>query len=345
MKVAKVYDIDDIRIEDIPVPEIGPRDALVRMKRCGICSGDATPWYIRRKAPVVIGHEPAGVIAAVGEEIEDVQVGDRVFIHHHAPCFRCRLCRRGSFTMCATWRRSRLVPGGIAEYVKVPEVNLRNDTLKLPDAVSFDDATLIEPAACSVKAVERAGVRPGDIVLVIGLGFMGVVNALVARHYGAKMVIGADRVPYRLQRARELAVDAAVDVDAQDLREAVEALTNGVMADVVIVGPGSIPAIKSGIACAGKGGTVLLFMSTPETDVLDIKPFDLYFNEISLVCSYSCGPYDTRMALDLVEAGVVRAEQLVTHRFPIEDTETGYRITAAARDSLKTLIYLDNGED
>lgn len=340
MKAVKVYDIDDIRIEDIPVPAIGPHEALVHMRRCGICSGDVTPWYIRRKAPIVIGHEPAGVIAAIGEEVDTFAVGDRVFIHHHAPCFRCRLCRRGNFTMCPTWKRSQLDPGAVAEYVRVPEINLRYDTLKLPDSVSYDDGALIEPAACSVKAVERARVRPGDIVLIIGLGFMGQLNAIVARHYGAKMIIGADLVDYRLKKGRELGMDATVDVSSQDLREAVADLTDGVMADVVIVGPGSIPAMKSGIACAGKGSTVLFFMSTPEQDVLDLKPFDLYFNEISLVCSYSCGPHDTRTALDLIEMGVISADQVITHRFPLADTAEGYRITAEARESLKTLICI-----
>jgi L-iditol 2-dehydrogenase len=342
MKAAKVYDIDDIRIEEMPVPAIGPRDALVQMRRCGICSGDVTPWYIRRKAPIVIGHEPTGVIAAVGAEVEGFAAGDRVFIHHHAPCFRCRLCRRGYYTLCPTWKRSHLDPGGIAEFVRVPEINLRYDTLLLPDAVSFEDGTLIEPAACSVKAIERARVRPGDIVLVVGLGFMGMVNALVARHYGARTIIGADRVPYRLRKGLELGMDHTVNVQEQDLREAVEALTHGLMADVVIVGPGSIPAMKSGIACAGKGATVLFFMSTPEDDVLDIRPFHLYFNEISLVCSYSCGPHDTRMALDLVEQRVITAEKLVTHRFPIEATGQGIQVTAAAQDSLKTLICISD---
>lgn len=159
--------------------------------------------------------------------------------------------------MCAAWKRSQLDPGGMAEFVRIPEINLRYDTLVLPDRVSFEDGTLIEPAACSVKAVERARVRPGDIVLIIGLGFMGILNAIVARHYGAKTIIGADKVPYRLQKARELGIDWVVNVAEEKLEEAVAAYTDGVKADIVIVGPGSVPAMKTGIACAGKGGTVL----------------------------------------------------------------------------------------
>jgi L-iditol 2-dehydrogenase len=340
MKAAKIYDMDDIRIEDLPIPEIGPRDALVKMYRCGICSGDVTPWYIRRKAPIVVGHEPAGIIEALGDEVGSLSIGDRVFIHHHAPCYRCRHCRRGNFTMCATWKKTHLDPGGIAEYVRVPEINLRYDTLALPDSVSFDDGTLIEPVACSVKAIEKVNISPGDVVLIIGLGFMGQLNGMVARHYGAKTIIGADMVPYRLDKALELGMDHVVHVEQEDLTKAVEKLTDGFKADVVIVGPGSVPAMNSGLTCAGKGGTVLFFMSSPEDAVLSFKPFDIYFDEITIVCSYSCGPNDTRMALDLITSGVIKADQVVTHRFPIEETEKGIQVTAAARDSLKTLITI-----
>ncbi|HIG48452.1 MAG TPA: sorbitol dehydrogenase [candidate division Zixibacteria bacterium] len=340
MKAAKIYDMDDIRIEDQPIPEIGPRDALVKMYRCGICSGDVTPWYIRRKAPIVVGHEPAGIIEALGDEVGSLSIGDRVFVHHHAPCYRCRHCRRSNFTMCATWKKTHLDPGGIAEYVRVPEINLRYDTLVLPDQVSFDDGTLIEPVACSVKAIEKVNIRPGDVVLIIGLGFMGQLNGMVARHYGAKTIIGADMVPYRLDKALELGMDHVVHVEQEDLTKAVEKLTDGFKADVVIVGPGSVPAMNSGLTCAGKGGTVLFFMSSPEDAVLSFKPFDIYFDEITIVCSYSCGPNDTRMALDLITSGVITADQVVTHRFPIEETEKGIQVTAAAGDSLKTLITI-----
>jgi L-iditol 2-dehydrogenase len=340
MKAAKIYDMDDIRIEDQPIPEIGPRDALVKMYRCGICSGDVTPWYIRCKAPIVVGHEPAGIIEALGDEVGSLSIGDRVFVHHHAPCYRCRHCRRSNFTMCATWKKTHLDPGGIAEYVRVPEINLRYDTLVLPDQVSFDDGTLIEPVACSVKAIEKVNIRPGDVVLIIGLGFMGQLNGMVARHYGAKTIIGADMVPYRLDKALELGMDHVVHVEQEDLTKAVEKLTEGFKADVVIVGPGSVPAMQTGLTCAGKGGTVLFFMSSPEDAVLSFKPFDIYFDEITIVCSYSCGPNDTRMALDLITSGVITADQVVTHRFPIEETEKGIQVTAAAGDSLKTLITI-----
>ena len=341
MKAVKVYDVDDVRIEEIRIPTITSREALVKIQSCGICSGDVTPWYIRRKVPLVIGHEPTGIIEAVGEEVDNFSVGERVLLHHHAPCHRCRHCRRGNFTMCETWRESKLDPGGLAEYVRVPEINLRYDSLVLPDSVSFDDGTLIEPLACSVKAIERARIQPGDIVLIIGLGLMGILNGIVARQYGAKIVIGADRIPYRLKKGLEMGLDHVIDVQEQNLEKTVRELTNNIMADTVIVGPGSIPAMKMGLTCVGKGGIVLLFMASSQNDVLDFKPYDLYFRDISIVCSYSCGPHDTRMALDLIESGVVRSDEVITHRFPLSETQRGMELTATAQDSLKVLINVN----
>ena len=340
MKAAVVHSFSDVRIEEIDIPKIGPGDALVKMKACGICSGDVTPWYINRKAPVVLGHEPAGVIDEVGEHVQNFKEGDRVFIHHHAPCLNCRHCMRGNFSMCRTWRRSHIVPGGIAEYVKVPEINLQNDTIKLPDSLSFEDGALIEPTACSVKALKRAEVQKGDTVLVIGLGFMGQLNVILSRYYGADRVIAADLVPFRLESAVQFGADHAVDVSKDNLKDKMQEYTDGIMADVVIVGPGSISAIESGIECAGFGSTVVLFTPTPEGEILNIEPYHLYFNEINLICSYSCGPDDTRSALHIIEKGIVPTQKLITHRYPIEQTQQAYRKTSEAKDSLKTLILL-----
>ena len=200
MRAAVVHDFDDIRIEALPVPAIGPRDILVRVAACGICSGDVMDWYIRAKAPLVLGHEPAGTVAAVGPEVTAFAPGDRVFMHHHAPCFVCERCRRGQHALCAAWKKSRLDPGGMAEYVRVPEENLA-DTLRLPENVSCADGTLVEPAACSVKGIRRSGLQPGETVLVTGMGTMGMLNLLVARAFGAARVLAADLNPWRLRKA------------------------------------------------------------------------------------------------------------------------------------------------
>jgi L-iditol 2-dehydrogenase len=338
MKVARLYQFNDIRVEEMPIPEIGPGDALVRTKACGICSGDVLPWYIEKKAPLVLGHEPVGVIVAVGPDVQGFSVGDRVFAHHHVPCFNCRYCRRGYYSMCPTWRRSQLVPGGIAEFFLVPALNLQRDTLKLPSDMAYDDGVLIEPAACVVRSMRRAGVQTGDIFLIIGLGVMGLMHVLLAREYGAGTVIGADRVASRCERALSLGADYVVNVSRENLIEWVNMITEGIMADAVIVGPGSLEAMEAGVACAGKGSTVLLFTPGAPGEMLAVEPNKLYMNEISLVASYSCGPNDTRDALSLVQNGVITAERLVTDRFPIEETPLAYRAMAEARDTIKAII-------
>ncbi len=189
MRAAVLYDVDDIRIEDRPIPEIGDGELLVRAMASGICSGDVMAWYIRRKAPLVLGHEPAGIVAETRGET-GFSVGDRVFVHHHAPCFACRACARGAYVQCAAWRPNGIDPGGIAEYFRVKAGNLR-DTLPLPSTVGFADASLVEPLACVVKSLRRGGVRAGDRIYVIGLGVMGLLHVLAAKELGAE-VFGSD---------------------------------------------------------------------------------------------------------------------------------------------------------
>jgi L-iditol 2-dehydrogenase len=339
MKVARLYSFDDIRVEDMPVPECGPGEAVVKVRASGICSGDAMPWYIERKAPLVLGHEPAGEIVEVGEGVEKFRPGDRVFVHHHAPCMECAFCRRGDFVQCATWRSSTIDPGGIAEYLRVPAVNLQRDTLLLPDEVSFEDATLVEPLACVVKSLRRSGMQPGDTVFVIGLGVMGMMHLMLAREFGAGRVIGADMVPYRLEAAYRLGADETIDVsDGSSLSGRLNDMTGGRGAEIVIVGPNSAAAMSEGIRCAAPGGTVVFFTPALPDEMLRIDPNYIYFNDISLVTSYSCGPDDTRAALEYIRKGVVTSDSLVTHRYGIEDIGEAYGKVVEARDSLKVIV-------
>jgi L-iditol 2-dehydrogenase len=175
MQVARLYDFGDIRVEESARPEAGDGDILVRVSACGICSGDIMPWYIRRKAPLVLGHEPVGVVEQAGAAVRGFKPGDRVFVHHHAPCFQCAACRRGEYVHCATWRATNLVPGGMAEFFLVSAANQR-DTLRLPESISDADGVLIEPAACVVKSLRRSGLKAGESILIIGLGIMGMMH-------------------------------------------------------------------------------------------------------------------------------------------------------------------------
>ncbi|HCC68646.1 MAG TPA: sorbitol dehydrogenase [Nitrospiraceae bacterium] len=344
MKVARLYSFNDIRIEDIPIPEIGSCDALIKTKACGICSGDVMPWYIEKKSPLVLGHEPVGEIVELGSSLAtshfSLSIGDRVFVHHHAPCMGCRYCNRGDYVQCETWRNTRIIPGGISEYILIPEINLRNDTLSLPEGVSYEDGTLIEPTACVVKSLKRAQVKKGDTMLIIGLGVMGQMHVLLAREFGVGKIIGADMVQFRLSNALKFGADHVIDVSKENLIEKVKDFTDGLMADVVIVCPNSVEAMKQGIETVSRGGTVVLFTPAKPGEMLTIDPNEIYFKDINLITSYSCGPDDTRDALELISKGVINTQNLITHRFPLKETPDAFRLTAEAKNSLKVLIVM-----
>jgi L-iditol 2-dehydrogenase len=327
-------------IEQVPVPAIGPDDVLVKTAVVGVCAGDTADWYVARKVPAVLGHEPAGTIVAVGERVRKLAVGQRVFFHHHAPCTECRDCVAGRYTTCRTWRTSRLDPGGLAEYVRVPRENLA-DTLVLPERVPFEDAALIEPLACCVKAYRRLALEPGESVLVLGLGSMGQLLVRLAAAMGAGPVIGADFVASRRERALANGCSAVVDPRARDLAEAVKEANEGRLADVVVVGPGDVAAMRSGLTATAPGGRWCCFWPTPEGVELPISPFDMYFREITLHFAYSCGPDDTSDALEWIRQGAVRADHVVTHRLPLEETARAFELTKSAGDSLKVLVIVD----
>lgn len=325
MRAAVLYDVDDIRIEQRPVPALSDGDLLVRTMASGICSGDVMAWYIRRKAPLVLGHEPAGIVAAIGggapardEDGRPFAVGDRVFVHHHAPCFACAACDRGDYVQCATWRASRIDPGGIAEFFRVPPANQR-DTLRLPENVPFVDAALTEPLACVVKSLRRGGVQSGDALYVIGLGVMGLMHLLAGQALGAR-VYGSDLIESRCAAARGLGAIAFHPDDA--------AATLGEGASVVICGPGTPAAMQHAIALTAPGGTIVAFTPFEPGKQLSIDPQRFYFGDLRVVASYSCGPDDTRAALRLIGEGVVTAGKLGATTFALEETARAYRALA-----------------
>lgn len=324
MRAAVLYDVGDIRVEERAVPQIGEGELLVRTRACGICSGDVMAWYVRRKAPIVFGHEPAGDVIAVGagkpprdDSGRAFAVGDRVFVHHHAPCFGCGACERGEYVQCERWRASALDPGGMAEYFRVPRANVR-DTLRLPESVSYEDASLVEPLACVVKSLRRSGVRTGDRVLVIGLGVMGQLHLLAARHAGARAV-GSDF----LETRRALAARNGAEIVSPDAA--------GEDADVVICGPGTSAALHAAIAAVRPGGTVVMFTPFDPADAMTIDAERFYFKDLRLVASYSCGPDDTKAALALIADGVVSTGRVGAVPFELEAVAEAHRALAESR--------------
>lgn len=343
---AAVYDRDgSITLKDLALDAPAKGELVVRITACGICPGEVLAWYVARKAPFVLGHEPVGVIEHCGEGAtpgsngaKPFAVGERVFVHHHAPCMTCRACLRGDHVQCATWRSTHLVPGGMATFAIVPEANVRTDVLRLPDSLSDDIATLIEPLATVVKSVRRSRIRAGDRLLVIGLGVMGLLHVALARTRGAGSVLAADRVPERLACATRMGADRVLDVSTEKIEDLVAAETGGAGADVVVVGPGSTVAMDSALRCVARGGTIVLFTPLPEHERWPLPVHDVYFKDITITASYSAGPDDTREALELLKGGLDVAP-LFTHRFPLDGVVDAYRLVAEAREALKVVVY------
>ncbi len=337
MKVARYYTRQDIRVEEVPVPNIGPGELLVQSKACGLCGSDLMEWYVEKKAPEVLGHEPAGVVAEVGAGVTEFEIGDRVFVHHHVPCFTCHHCTRGYYTLCQTFKATHLDPGGFAEYFRVPALNVQRDVLKLPSDMSFEQGTQIEPLATCIRGIERAGIQPGDTVVVLGTGVTGLMNMQLANIYGAGKVIMTDFSDYRLAMAHRMGADHTINA-RDDVLKTLEELNGGRKADVVIVTAGSIKAMEQGLALAGGGSTVLLFAPSSPEEVLPVNPFQLLFLEMTLVSTYSCSHIETRQALKLIHGGRVKVEELVTHRFDLTGVGEAINLAVEAGESMKILI-------
>ncbi|HVB60428.1 MAG TPA: alcohol dehydrogenase catalytic domain-containing protein [Ktedonobacteraceae bacterium] len=341
MLAVEYHANNDIRLVERPVPHVGPGELLVQLRACGICASDVMEWYMQPRAPLYPGHEPVGVVAVVGEGVRQFAVGQRVFVHHHVPCMVCHFCQRGSYSQCLTFRATRLDPGGLAEYIRVPALNVQLDVLPIPDDLSFATATLIEPLGCCVRGIDRAAMQPGDSVLVLGAGSNGLLLSLLARQRGAGRVMIADPIAYRRQRAIDVGVDHALDPQSAPLLEQVVALNDGRKPDIVIVTPSSISAMRQGIDLCGGGGTVLLFAPSRPTAELPISPNHFFFQEITLRTTYSAGPYETRLALDLLRAGRIQPETIITHRFALQDAAQAFQMVAQPGDALKVIITAD----
>src|SRR6266487_1734685 len=344
MLAVEYHSNDDIRIVELPMPEIGPGELLVQLGACGLCASDVMEWYMKPRAPLYTGHEPAGVIIGVGQGLQQFSPGQRVFIHHHVPCMVCHFCQRGSFSQCPTFRATRLHPGGLSEYMRVPALNVQLDVQPLPSELSLEAATLIEPLACCVRGINRAAIQAGDCVLVLGAGSNGVMLALLAQQRGAVRVIIVDPIAYRRQRALDAGIDHVLDPgsEQENLLQHLYAVNNGRKPDIVLVTPSSISAMQQGLELVGPGGTVLFFAPPSPTATLPITPNTLFFQEISLHTSYSAGPYETRQALDLLRTGRIRPETVITHRFPLKDAAKAFALVATPGNALKVVITIES---
>ncbi|HHF98036.1 MAG TPA: alcohol dehydrogenase [Candidatus Aerophobetes bacterium] len=338
MKVAEYHGFNDIRIADYPVPEIGKGEILIKTKVCGVCGSDLLEWYRKQKKTPFFGHEVSGVVEKVGEEVKNVKVGDRVFVNHHVPCFTCHWCRRGSYTMCPVYRRTDFYPGGFAEYIKVPEINVRNGVIKLSSDVSFKDASLIEPIACCLRGLKKAGIKVGDTVLIIGAGFTGLSHLQLAKMMGAGLVGVCDFFDFKLEKAKLLGADFVINPSKENVKEKLYSVNEGRGADIVVVTPSSVKAIQDAIEYLDKGSTLYLFGPTSPEDYISILPYRFFFSEISLITSYSSSPIEDNAVYRLIKEKKINTEELITHRFLFDEIAEAVRVARRAEDSLKVIV-------
>ena len=338
MCVAVWYSNRDVRLEEMPVPQIGPDEVLMRVEACGICGSDVMEWYRLDRAPLVLGHEIGGQIVAVGNRVKRYKEGDRVSVAHHVPCNTCQYCLSGHHTVCDTLRRTNFDPGGFAEYVRLPAINVDRGLFLLPDEVSYHEATLVEPLACVLRGQRLAHLQPGSNVLVIGSGIAGLLHTQLARVLGAAQVVATDITNRRLQAARRFGADAVFQAD-EDLPDKLRQANQGRLADLVIVCTGATSAIAQALQSVERGGTVLFFAPTTPGIAIPISINELFWrNEITLTTSYAGSPSDYAAALELIRAHRVPVGEMITHRLSLAETGLGFQLVADAKNSIKVII-------
>jgi L-iditol 2-dehydrogenase len=338
MKAAVYHSQKDIRIEEMPTPEMGEDEVLVEMKACGICGSDLMEWYLKTRAPLVLGHESTGIIAKKGSRVKGFNVGDRIFVHHHVACLKCYYCMHGDYTLCEQFHKTNIKPGGFAEYFKVPAPNLQTDTLKIPDALSFEEATLIEPVGCCLKALKECNIQRGDSVAIIGAGATGIIHTALSKVYGAAKTIVSDLIDYRLEIAEKFGADIVINPKNEDINEVVKAETDGRGVDIAVITAPSLEAYKAGLGVCRKGGKLCVFAPTKPTEYLQISPKELFFSEIQLIPSYSTSHLETRMAFELITSGKLRVKDLITHRLRLVDTAEAFKTALESKESLKVIV-------
>jgi L-iditol 2-dehydrogenase len=336
MRVAVYYNNSDVRLEERPVPDIGPDEALLKVFACGICGSDVMEWYRIRRAPLVLGHEVAGEVSQVGERVEKLAVGDRVFVSHHVPCNTCRLCLRGDHTACATLHATNIDPGGFSEFARVPGINVDRGVFPLPEEVSYDAGVFVEPLACVVRSQMKLGIEPGDSVLVLGSGVSGILHAQLARSLGAKNVISTDINEHRLNFAERF-VDATIDA-REDVPGIARELNGDAPPEHVIVSTVAIPAIRQAFESVDDCGDVLIFAPTEPGIEFPLDLNDVWSRQITITTSYAAAPSDLAAALELIRTKKIEVEGMVTHRFGLADAGEGFRIVAEAGDSMKIIV-------
>lgn len=338
MKVAVYYSNNDIRIEERPVPSLKDGEMLVKMTASGICGTDVMEWYRKRKSPRVLGHEMAGEVVGVTKGLQEFKIGDRVFVSHHVPCFSCHYCLSGRHSACEALHTGNYDPGGFAEFVRIPEQNIKYGTFLLPEGVTYDEATMIEPLGCAVAGQKRLGLRKGQSILVIGSGVSGLSHIQLAKLKGTR-VIATDINQYRLDKALEFGADHVINASEYSLDE-LKRVNEGQSAEVVIVCAGAEQAISDALSSVDRRGTILFF-AIPEKHI-HLPSVRFWRDEVAVTFSYGAATEDLEDALKLIISGRVDVKSMITHRVALAAIQDGFKLTSEANKSLKVVVIPNN---
>jgi len=341
MKAAVVKGNSSIEIKNIEKQSLGPGDILVQMHACGICGSDVEKVFGKYGQPSMrLGHEPAGTIMEVGSEISNFSVGDRVFTHHHVACYSddCHECNHGNETMCKKYYESNLEPCGLADEYIVPEWNVKHGgVLKIPDSMSFEDAAMIEPLACCIRAWNKFTHKNNDSIAVLGIGPTGIMHALLAKIYGFEKIFCLDFNEFRLDFAKKFEA-IAINSGNTNALEQIKSETANQGVDVVIVATSSLNALKDAVNFVRKGGTIVMFGVPSKGAIIDLDMSEIYSKGITIVNSYAASDFDTKEALEKISNKQINVSQLITHKYNLQECQEAFVHAKSGDNAMKIII-------
>src|SRR5450432_731342 len=344
MKAVVYHGVNDVRLEEVPVPEIGAGEILVRVHTCGICGTDLKKIASgSHSAPRIFSHETSGVVAKVGAGVRKFDVGDRVVIFHHIPCGECYYCRHKTFAQCATYKKVGCTAGfepsggGFAEYVRVMDWIVQHGTVRIPDGVSFEQACFVEPVNTCIKGIDTLRLQAGESVLVMGQGPIGIILSVLARRAGARLIT-SDLYAERLRIGASFGLEQSIDASRANVVDRVRELSEGRGADAVILAVGGNSLIRIAMDSARPGGRVLLFAQTQHGEAV-IDPAAICVDEKTLVGSYSASVELQEESVRFVMNREMDLERLISHRLPLTQSKQALDLAAHPQPlSMKVLI-------
>jgi len=340
MDAAIVKSNSNVEIKNVEKPHVGSGDILVKMRACGICGSDVEKVFGKYGQPSMrLGHEPAGTIAEVGSEISNFSVGDRVFTHHHVACYSddCHECNHGNETMCQKYYESNLEPCGLADEYIVPEWNVKHGgVLKIPDSMSFEEAAMIEPLACCIRAWNKFTHKNNDSVAILGIGPTGIMHALLAKLYGIGKIFCLDLNEFRLDFAKKFET-ITINSGNTNALEQIKSETANQGVDVVIVATSSLNALKDAVSFVRKGGTIVMFGVPSKGANVELDMSEIYSKGITIINSYAASASDTRHAEDLIK-NEINVAQLITHRYNLEECQQAFMHAKSGDNAMKIII-------